>query len=117
MARKKLIRLKEVYNLPNVFSSENENVEELLDYYFGNGEPFTLEIGCGHGDYTIELAKMYPERNFIGIDYKGDRIYAAAENANELNLKNATFLVSGAEKLSDIFNKYLFNFLFTKYIR
>ena len=69
MARKKLKRLKEVHNLPNVFSWEDENVEEMLDYYFGNGEPFTLEIGCGHGDYSIELAKMYPERNFICIDY------------------------------------------------
>ncbi len=105
MARKKLIRLKDVHNLPNVFSSENENVEELLDNYFGNGEPFTLEIGCGHGDYSIELAKMYPERNFIGIDYKGDRLYTAAKKAIELNLKNAAFLLSGAEKLSDIFSK------------
>jgi tRNA (guanine-N7-)-methyltransferase len=105
MARKKLKRLKDVHNLPNVFSWEDENVEELLNYYFGNRKPFTLEIGCGHGDYSIELAKMYPERNFIGTDYKGDRIYAAAEKAIELNLKNAAFLVSGAEKLSDIFSK------------
>ena len=86
MARKKLIRLKEVYKLPNVFSSDNENVEELLNHYFGDRKSFTLEIGCGHGDYTIELAKMYPERNFIGVDYKGARIYAAAENANEFKL-------------------------------
>ena len=105
MARKKLKRLKDVHKLPNVFSSENENVEELLNYYFGNRKPFTLEIGCGHGDYTIELAKIYPERNFIGIDYKGDRIYAAAEKAIEFNLKNAAFLVSGVEKLADIFSK------------
>jgi tRNA (guanine-N7-)-methyltransferase len=105
MARKKLIRLREVHNLPNVFSSENENVEELLDYYFGNSEPFTLEIGCGHGDYSIELAKMYPKRSFIGIDYKGYRLYAAAKKVIELNLKNAAFLLSGAEKLTEIFSK------------
>jgi len=105
MARKKLKRMKDVLKLPNVFGSENENVEELLNYYFGNRKLFTLEIGCGHGDYSIELAKMYPGRNFIGIDYKGDRIYAAAKNAVELNLKNTAFLVSGAEKLSDIFSK------------
>jgi tRNA (guanine-N7-)-methyltransferase len=105
MARKKLLRLKEVYNLPNVFSSENMNVEELLNSYFGTKKSFTLEIGCGHGDYTIELAKLYPERYFIGVDYKGARIYAAAAKANELNLKNTAFLISGAEKLSDFFGK------------
>jgi tRNA (guanine-N7-)-methyltransferase len=97
--------LKEVNKLPNVFSSESENVEELLNYYFDNRKSFSLEIGCGHGDYTIELAKIYPERNFIGIDYKGARIYAAAEKVNEINLKNAAFLISRAEKLSDIFSK------------
>ena len=112
MARNKLKRLKEVHNLPNVFSSENENVEELLNDYFRNRKPFTLEIGCGHGDYSIELAKIYPERNFIGIDYKGNRIYAAAEKAIELNLKNAAFLVSGAEKLSEIFSKEIVEEIF-----
>lgn len=94
-----------VYKLPNVFSTENENVEELLKLYFGNSNTYTLEIGCGHGEYSIELSKVYPERNFIGIDYKGSRIYAAAEKANELNLENAAFLICGAEKLSDIFSK------------
>ncbi|MGB5847608.1 MAG: methyltransferase domain-containing protein, partial [Ignavibacteriaceae bacterium] len=105
MARKKLKRMRGVYKLPNVFSTENENVEELLKLYFGNSNTYTLEIGCGHGEYSIELSKVYPERNFIGIDYKGSRIYAAAEKANELNLENAAFLICGAEKLSDIFSK------------
>jgi len=105
MARKKLKRLKTVYQLPNVFSIEEENVEESLSYYFRNRKPFTLEIGCGHGDYTIDLSKVFPERNFIGIDYKGARIYAAAEKAIEFKLKNTAFLISGAEKLTDIFSK------------
>jgi len=105
MARKKHIRLKEVQNLPNVFSWEDQNVEELLNCYFGSRKLFTFEIGCGFGDYSIELAKMYPDRSFVGIDYKGDRIYTAAETANELNLKNVAFLVSGAEKLAEIFSK------------
>jgi len=105
MARSKLKKISQVQNLPNVFSWEDENVESAISDYFGNDNSFTLEIGCGHGDYSIELAKMYPERNFIGVDYKGARIYAAATKANELNLKNAAFLISGAEKLSNIFSE------------
>jgi tRNA (guanine-N7-)-methyltransferase len=105
MSRKKLKRLKNVNALPNVFSFEDENVEKRIHDYFGNNKSYTLEIGCGHGDYTIELAQLYPERNFIGVDYKGARIYAAAEKANELKLKNAVFLVTGAEKLSSILGK------------
>jgi len=87
MARSKLKKIIQVQSLPNVFSWEDENVESVISDYFGNDESFTLEIGCGHGDYTIELARMYPERNFIGVDYKGARIYAAASKANELKLK------------------------------
>jgi tRNA (guanine-N7-)-methyltransferase len=104
MARSKLKKITQVQNLPNVFSWEDENVESTIGDYFGNDNSFILEIGCGHGDYTIELAKMYPGRNFIGVDYKGARIYAAASKANELELKNAAFLISGAERLANIFN-------------
>jgi len=105
VARSKLKKITQVQNLPNVFSWEDENVESVISDYFDNYNSFTLEIGCGHGDYTIELARMYPKRNFIGVDYKGARIYAAATKANEMKLKNAAFLISGAEKLADIFSE------------
>lgn len=105
MARSKLKKIKQVHVLPNVYVREDENVELAIRDYFGNDNSITIEIGCGHGDYSIELAGMHPERNFIGIDYKGARIFSAASRAIEMKLKNAAFLVSGAEKLADIFSK------------
>lgn len=105
MARSKLKKITQAHNLPNVFSLEDENFELVIQDFFGNDNSVTLEIGCGHGDYSIELAKMNPEKNFIGVDYKRARIYAAATKANELKLKNVAFLISGAERLADIFGK------------
>lgn len=104
MARKKQQRMRKVVNLPNVFSLSDENIEEQLKIYFGNSSPFTLEVGCGQGDYTIEMAKLHPERNIIGVDYKGARVYSGAARANEFNLKNAAFLVAGAERLGEVFS-------------
>jgi tRNA (guanine-N7-)-methyltransferase len=59
---------------------------------FGNDHPITLELACGKGDYTLELARRHPERNFIGVDIKGDRIYKGAKIALEEGLTNVRFL-------------------------
>jgi tRNA (guanine-N7-)-methyltransferase len=104
MSRKKQQRMQKVVILNNVFSINDENIEEKLKIYFGNSNPFTLEIGCGQGDYTIEMAKLHPEKNIIGVDYKGARIYSGATRASELNLNNAAFLVAGAEILAEVFS-------------
>lgn len=103
MPRKKLKRLQEVKSLPNVFDFKDEDTEQQLRNYFGNHNPIILEIGCGQGDYSIELAQLNPDKNFIGVDYKGARIYMGAAKTEELKLKNVAFLLSGAEKLSQIF--------------
>ena len=103
MSRKKSQKMREVFDFHNVFSFDGENLDAALRTYFGNNNPFTLEIGCGYGDYTVEMAKLYPKRNFIGIDFKGARVYTGAENAIKMELSNAVFIVTGAEKLLDIF--------------
>lgn len=105
MARNKQNKIKSVLNLKNVFDVEQENIKNVLRKYFNNNNPFTLEIGCGHGDYTTELGLLYPEGNFVGIDLKGARIYTAAGRALELNLKNAAFLWGKAEKMNEIFDE------------
>src|SRR6187549_4009326 len=60
--------------------------------YFKNDNPITVELACGRGEYTIGLAKLFPERNFIGVDIKGERIWKGSTLAEEQNLTNAAFL-------------------------
>ncbi len=64
MARTKFKRLAKVKELPNVFSLQNPDVTDSLKNYFRFKNIFTIEIGCGHGDYTIELAQKYPRKKF-----------------------------------------------------
>jgi len=71
--------------------------------YFQNNFPITLELGCGKGEYTLELAQRFPVRNFIGIDIKGDRLWRGAKTALELNLKNVAFLRIDIYNLTDYF--------------
>lgn len=60
--------------------------------YFKNPYPITLELACGRGEYTLGLAKLFPQRNFIGVDIKGERIWKGSMLALEQNLVNACFL-------------------------
>lgn len=60
--------------------------------YFPNRNPITLELACGKGEYSVALAKLFPERNYIGVDIKGDRIWKGSTLAVELNLFNIGFL-------------------------
>jgi tRNA (guanine-N7-)-methyltransferase len=103
MARTKLKKLSIVKDLPNVFDLETEAVQNEINDYFKPDHLFTLEIGCGHGDYSIELAKRFPKRVFIGIDIKGARVYLGAMKAIEEKLDNVAFIVGRAEKLNEAF--------------
>lgn len=62
------------------------------ELYFKNAKPITLELACGRGEYTIGMARLFPERNFIGVDIKGDRIWKGSSIAHEENLSNVAFL-------------------------
>lgn len=103
MGRTKHKKLNEVSSFENVFDFKVGNTEEELLRYFGNSNPISLEIGCGEGDYTISLAQLFPNRNFIGIDFKGARIYIGAKKALENKITNTTFLWINAEKLPEFF--------------
>ena len=72
---------------------------------FGNNNPITLELGCGKGEYTIALAKMFPERNFIGIDIKGARLWKGAKQAVEENMPNVAFVRTRIEFIESLFAK------------
>lgn len=105
MPRTKLKKIKEVGDFPNVFDIKDEPTEKDLRSYFGNKNPITLEIGCGEGDYTLSLAQMFPNRNFLGIDFKGARIHTGARFAVAKKIKNAAYLWMNAEKLNEFFQE------------
>jgi tRNA (guanine-N7-)-methyltransferase len=103
MARTKHKRLLKLNELKNVFSINSQDIKESLKNYFQSENIFTLEIGCGHGDYSVELAQKFPERNFIGVDVKGARIFNGAIKALDLKLNNVAFVLTKAERLNEIF--------------
>ncbi len=71
--------------------------------FFGNDRPIVLELGCGKGEYTVGLAKLFPEKNFIGIDIKGARMYTGATQARDLGLPNVAFIRTSIELLESFF--------------
>jgi tRNA (guanine-N7-)-methyltransferase len=99
MARTKRQRIIEVKHLPNVFTIDNENILDDLNQFWGNKNPVSLEIGCGQADYSNGLSKIYPERNFLGVDIKGARIYTAAKKAINESIKNVCFYFGRVEDL------------------
>lgn len=75
------------------------------EQYFHNDNPIVLELGCGKGEYTVGLARMYPNINFIGVDIKGARIYTGAKQALEENLPNVAFLRTSIEIIDRFFGQ------------
>ncbi|MDR1416666.1 MAG: tRNA (guanosine(46)-N7)-methyltransferase TrmB [Prevotellaceae bacterium] len=71
--------------------------------FFGNENPIVLELGCGRGEYTVELARMFPDKNFIGIDIKGARLWRGAKTATEEGLRNVAFVRSKVEVATSLF--------------
>lgn len=71
--------------------------------YYGNAAPIVLEIGCGKGDYTVGLARRYPERNFVGLDIKGARLWRGCKTATEEKMPNVAFIRTRAEFIDRVF--------------
>ena len=111
MGKNKLARFAENKILPNVFQPTRE---EALDNYplkgkwrsevFKNQNPIVLELGCGKGEYSVGLAKSFPNKNFIGIDIKGARFWFGAKEAVEKNLNNVAFLRTQIELVDCFFD-------------
>ena len=102
MGQKKLIRFAELLTFPNVLQYPKEMAGQWKDF-FHNENPITLELACGKGEYSVGLGRLHPERNFIGIDVKGNRIWVGAKTANKEQLKNVAFVRSQIDKLTDYF--------------
>ena len=71
--------------------------------FFGNNNPIVLELGCGRGEYTVGLAQRYPDKNFIGIDIKGARMWTGATESLQLGLKNVAFVRTRIEFIENFF--------------
>lgn len=115
--RNKLQKFAENLTFPNVYENftprdpqliglNGEEVElrgEWAAGHFGNDHPVALELACGRGEYTLGLARMYPERNFIGVDIKGARIWKGARIALREQIDNAAFLRIRIEQIACFF--------------
>jgi tRNA (guanine-N7-)-methyltransferase len=104
MGQKKLIRFEAIKSFPNVLQYPAD-MQGKWARFFGNLHPLTLELACGKGEYAVGLARMFPQRNFMGIDLKGNRIYIGAKKSLEDGLKNVAFLRSQIDKLANYFEK------------
>jgi len=76
---------------------------EWASRFFKNENPIVLELGCGKGEYTVELAGRFPEKNFIGVDIKGARLWKGAKIALQKELKNVAFLRVNIEIIGQFF--------------
>lgn len=91
MGQKKLIRFAELLTFPNVLQHP-EGMAGNWHRQFGNKRPIVLELACGKGEYAIGLARLYPHKNFIGVDQKGNRLWVGAKKAMQEQLPNVAFL-------------------------
>jgi tRNA (guanine-N7-)-methyltransferase len=94
--KSKLARFKVVAERDNVLQPGKDLYTHIKgkwnELYFKNTNPITIELACGRGEYTVGLAELFPQRNFIGIDVKGDRLWKGSTWAVERNLGNVGFL-------------------------
>ena len=111
MGKNKLKRFRENETFTNVLQPSREEIlsgnfplkGKWASDFFQNENPIVLELGCGKGEYTVNLAQQYPQKNFIGIDIKGARFWRGAKAALEEKVPNAAFLRCQIELIDMIF--------------
>lgn len=110
MAKHKLARFAENLTFPNLFQVSYEYLmANIFEYqgkwsqFFGNDNPIVLELGCGKGEYTVALAEANPNRNYIGVDIKGARLWRGAKTSNENHMKNVAFLRTRIQLIEKLF--------------
>lgn len=113
MSKRKLQRFAEIKTFPNVFEPTLEEIRSgnyplkgnWRKGFFRNEFPVILELGCGKGEYTIGLAENNPEKNFIGVDIKGARMWRGAKTSVEKKLPNVAFLRTRIEFIDSFFSE------------
>src|SRR5690554_3412357 len=94
MGKDKLRKFREIDTFSNVLQLDAGKPMKgrWAAEHFGNGRPIVLELACGKGEYTVNLARQFPDINFVGVDYKGNRIWRGAKTALEEGITNVGFL-------------------------
>jgi len=99
LAKRKLSQYSDLIAFDNVIQPKIEEIGKgyflkgkWAEEHFQNNNPIVLELGCGKGEYTVNLAKNFPQKNFIGIDIKGARLWTGCTQARDYNLDNVVFL-------------------------
>ena len=102
MGQKKLIRFEEINRFENVFQHSIE-MKGKWHEHFKNNHPIILELACGKGEYSVGMGRLFSNKNFIGIDIKGNRIWRGAKTALDEKLINVAFLRAEIDKLNEYF--------------
>ena len=111
MGKGKLAKFADMRTYPHVFEPQGSYREDVPfgmrgcwnSSFFHNDGPIVLELGCGHGEYTVGLAGLYPDSNFIGVDIKGARMWTGARMSLERGMKNVAFLRTVIELIDRFF--------------
>jgi tRNA (guanine-N7-)-methyltransferase len=111
VAKKKLIHFQENLTFPYLFQPRFDEIAEDFRFYsrwhkdyFFNENPIILELGCGKGEYTVGLGEKYPQINFIGIDFKGARLWRGAKTVQEKKMKNVAFIRTQVDHINKFFS-------------
>lgn len=111
MGKNKLQKFQENATFHNLFQPSPESLQsadfslkgQWNSQYFNNSNPIVLELGCGKGEYTVGLSKLFPHKNFVGIDIKGARLWRGAKTATEEHLPNVGFVRTRIEQIPALF--------------
>jgi len=112
VGKNKLAKFADMEEFPHVFQVSSHAVREGVTFdmkgkwnelFFKNDHPIVLELGCGKGEYTVGLGELYPEKNFVGVDIKGARLWTGAKDSFEKSMKNVAFLRTNIEMIHYFF--------------
>ena len=112
MGKNKLAKFADMEQFPHVFQVSSHAVREGVSFemkgkwnelFFKNDHPIVLELGCGKGEYTVGLGQLFPEKNFVGVDIKGARLWTGAKESLEKGMTNVAFLRTNIEMIHHFF--------------